>query len=157
MSTQNPPTQTQPTARLEWPTLDLEHDPQPLEENERIETEQSSLDAFGVPNPREPTPTPTFPVDDRPTTEQAPIFQFPRPWIDDADRLEHYFDERELSISDLSDLLGTYRSFETVRDRLKHYGIRVPDDHRTLAQRLESMEPGDVGDDLPAAFRGGAA
>ncbi|WP_245724317.1 hypothetical protein [Natronorubrum texcoconense] len=137
----------------QWPTLERDHEPTPLVTNDRTETDQTTLAEHGLALPDAAPERPTVPVDDRDRTEQTRVFDFPKPWTDDADRLEALFADR--SLSELVDLFDGYRCFETVRSRLKKYGIRDPSEPKSLADRLAAADPGDVGDPLPAGFNRG--
>ncbi|ELY68873.1 hypothetical protein [Natrinema versiforme] len=161
-TTQTPTTDapTLPTNTHPWPAFDREHDPDYLAENDPTETERTTLADFGGIEPSEPERA-TIPIDDRETTRQTSVFEFPTAWWTDADRLETLFDERDLALGEISNLFGDDRCYEVVRSQLNELGVRDPDtDGAGMAAFLENASPGDVGDPLPDAFQdddGGAS
>jgi len=128
----------------EWPTLDTEHDPTYLAENDPVETEPTTLADYGaiVPDDFERRQDPD---DTRDRTHQTSVFQFPRKWWHDADRLETLFCDRDLSIAEISDLLGDDVGYEGIRSNLNQRGVRDPDANLSGAALLAATDPEDVG------------
>ncbi|PGF14312.1 hypothetical protein CP556_24960 [Natrinema sp. CBA1119] len=157
-TTTRPTTETQPTLptnTFQWPAFDREHDPEYLTTNDPAETETRTLADFGGSVPEEPD-RPEIPIDSRETTEQTSVFRYPAKWWRDADRLAHLFDERDLSIGEISDLLGDDVGYEVTRTNLNELGVRDPTDGKSgMAAFLSEASPGDVGDPLPDAFNEG--
>ncbi|WP_233274407.1 hypothetical protein [Natrinema thermotolerans] len=149
MATTSRPTTDAPTLPTDWtdawPTLERDgHDPEYLVTNDPAATEARTLADYGGVEPTDPD-RPTIPTDDRQRSEQTSVFEYPREWWADADRLAHLFDERGLSIRGISELFGDDRCYEVVRSRLTDFGIRDPDEPQTGAALLASMDPEDAG------------
>jgi|GEM_PF-2386926 len=155
MATRNLPTTTDastPEPRLptdwepHWPTLERDaHDPVYLAENDPVETARTTLADFGGIVPDEPDRV-EVPIDTRDTTTQTSVFQYPCKWWRDVDRLEQLFDDRDLSMREISDLLGDDVGYEVVRTNLNDFGIRDPDEEQGLASILENGPADLVGD-----------
>lgn len=147
-TTQSPTTDapTLPTNTYAWPAFDREHDPVYLHTNDPAETETRTLADFGGRVPEEPT-RPSFPIDSRDQTEQMSVFAFPRTWWHDADRLAQLFDERDLSIVEISALFGDDVGYEVVRSNLQDYEIRTPERDGAMATQLANPDfgPEDIG------------
>ena len=152
MATRNPQTTDAPLAepRLptewepHWPALDTDHDPEYLVTNDPVETDATTLADFGGIDPTDPERL-EIPIDTRDRTRQTSVFAFPRKWWRDADRLEALFCERDLSMREISDLLGDVVGYEVVRTNLEDYGIRTPDKDGSMASRLAATDPEDLG------------
>jgi len=153
MATRNLPTTTggiAPEPRLptdwesQWPALDTAHDPEYLVTNDPTETDAMALADFGGIEPDDPDRV-EIPIDTRDTTTQTSVFQYPCKWWRDADRLEHLFDDRDLSMREMSDLFGDAVGYEVIRTNLEDYGIRTPDKDGSMASQLAEMDPEDLG------------
>ena len=160
-TTQQPTTDdapTLPSSTYQWPRFDRDHDPEPLTTNDPTPTERTTLADFGGIDPTDPD-RPQLPMDTRDRTEQTSVFAYPRPWWDDADRLEWLYHDRDLAIGEIAALFGDDIGYEVVRSNLITHEVRDPATDGSLADKLAAMNPEDVGDPLPDAFTddGGAS
>ncbi|WP_276257170.1 hypothetical protein [Halomontanus rarus] len=97
----------------------------------RLERPIGGLDAFD--------PECELPDAERDDLEERPLFEFPHPWWHDRDVLESMYRERDLSLSQVANALGTNR--ESVRVQVNEYGLN----EETPAQKLSQMNPEDLG------------